>query len=180
MGTSPLARPSGCELDADTGSHRNCRKPVVHICQYCGRVDKYPSKIKAHLRTHTGEKPYKCEICGMKFAQRTPMRMHVRRHLDEKPYVCPEEGCDQRFVSNALLKHHQQTRHSAEKRYICPKGCGRFFASARNQRNHEARCSHNPERGYDFANDINEHLVSSDQEEEEAGEKEVRFAQIKY
>uniref|UniRef100_A0A183GD42 Zinc finger protein n=1 Tax=Heligmosomoides polygyrus TaxID=6339 RepID=A0A183GD42_HELPZ len=63
----------------------NRKKPVMHKCQYCGRVDKYPSKIEAHLRTHTGEKPFKCDICGMTFAQRTPMRLHVRRHLDQKP-----------------------------------------------------------------------------------------------
>ncbi|KJH44376.1 zinc finger, C2H2 type [Dictyocaulus viviparus] len=74
-------------IDIDSASPHNRRKPVVHKCQYCGRVDKYPSKIRAHLRTHTGEKPFKCEICGMTFAQRTPMRLHVRRHLDQKPLV---------------------------------------------------------------------------------------------
>ncbi|VDK52518.1 unnamed protein product [Cylicostephanus goldi] len=74
-------------IDVDSASPHNRRKPVMHKCQYCGRVDKYPSKIQAHMRTHTGEKPFKCEICGMTFAQRTPMRLHVRRHLDQKPLV---------------------------------------------------------------------------------------------
>ncbi|KHJ88586.1 zinc finger, C2H2 type [Oesophagostomum dentatum] len=159
-------------LDVDSASPHNRRKPVMHKCRYCGRVDKYPSKIKAHMRTHTGEKPFKCDICGMTFAQRTPMRLHVRRHLDQKPYICTVEGCDQRFVSGALLNYHQHTKHFMTKRYICLKGCGRFFASARNQRNHEARCFYNTEQAHDFGDAIYEHLVYNDQEEEEASENE--------
>ncbi|KAK6051491.1 zinc finger, C2H2 type [Cooperia oncophora] len=162
-------------LDVDSASPHNRRKPVMHKCQYCGRVDKYPSKIKAHLRTHTGEKPFKCDICGMTFAQRTPMRLHVRRHLDQKPYICTIEGCDLRFVSGALLNYHQQTKHFLTKRYICLKGCGRFFASARNQRNHEARCFYNTEQAHDFGDAIYEQLVYNDQEEEEASDHEVRL-----
>ncbi|KAK6017355.1 zinc finger, C2H2 type [Ostertagia ostertagi] len=145
----------------------------MHKCQFCGRIDKYPSKIKAHLRTHTGEKPFKCDICGMTFAQRTPMRLHVRRHLDQKPYICSIEGCDLRFVSGALLNYHQQTKHFLTKRYICLKGCGRFFASARNQRNHEARCFYNTEQAHDFGDAIYEQLVYNDQEEEEASDHEI-------
>ncbi|KAJ1356106.1 hypothetical protein KIN20_013752 [Parelaphostrongylus tenuis] len=160
-------------IDVDSASPHNRRKPVVHKCQYCGRVDKYPSKIRAHLRTHTGEKPFKCEICGMTFAQRTPMRLHVRRHLDQKPYLCTIEGCGLRFVSGALLNYHQQTKHFMTKRYICLKGCGRFFASARNQRNHEARCFYSTELAHDFGDSIYEHLVYNDQEEEEATDSEA-------
>lgn len=58
-------------------------------------------------------------------------------------------------------------------RYICLKGCGRFFASARNQRNHEARCFYNTEQAHEFGDAIYEHLVYHDQEEEEASDNEV-------
>ncbi|VDL84549.1 unnamed protein product [Nippostrongylus brasiliensis] len=134
-------------LDVDSASPHNRRKPVMHKCQYCGRIDKYPSKIKAHLRTHTGEKPFKCDICGMTFAQRTPMRLHVRRHLDQKPYICTIEGCDLRFVSGALLNYHQQTKHFLTKR---------------------------TEQAHEFGDAIYEQLVYNDQEEEEeASDNEV-------
>jgi hypothetical protein len=30
----------------DHASPHNRKKPVVHQCEFCGKVDKYPSKIK--------------------------------------------------------------------------------------------------------------------------------------
>uniref|UniRef100_A0A915CA52 C2H2-type domain-containing protein n=1 Tax=Parascaris univalens TaxID=6257 RepID=A0A915CA52_PARUN len=127
--------------NVDEASPHNRRKPQVHRCEYCGRVDKYPSKIKAHMRTHTGERPFECAICGMCFAQKTPMRMHVRRHLNQKPYVCDIDGCGQRFINGSVLHAHQKAKHFQRKRYVCMRGCGRSFAHSRNQRNHEKTCT---------------------------------------
>uniref|UniRef100_A0A914RX07 C2H2-type domain-containing protein n=1 Tax=Parascaris equorum TaxID=6256 RepID=A0A914RX07_PAREQ len=115
--------------NVDEASPHNRRKPQVHRCEYCGRVDKYPSKIKretfsvdilieAHMRTHTGERPFECAICGMCFAQKTPMRMHVRRHLNQKPYVCDIDGCGQRFINGSVLHAHQKAKHFQRKRWV--------------------------------------------------------------
>ncbi|GMT28058.1 hypothetical protein PFISCL1PPCAC_19355 [Pristionchus fissidentatus] len=128
--------------DVDQASPHNRKKPIMHTCEYCGKVDKYPSKIEAHMRTHTGERPFKCDMCGMAFAQRTPLRMHMRRHFGQRQFECEFDGCDAKFISQALLNAHQNSRHSSHRRFVCMKGCGRWFANGRNQRQHELKCTH--------------------------------------
>uniref|UniRef100_A0A915PLF5 C2H2-type domain-containing protein n=1 Tax=Setaria digitata TaxID=48799 RepID=A0A915PLF5_9BILA len=91
------------------------KKATIVTCEYCGVVLKHPSKIEAHRRTHTGEKPFQCQICGSRFTQRTPMRMHVRRHMGLTPYAC-SWGCGKRFVSNALKNAHELKTHMGAKR----------------------------------------------------------------
>ncbi|KAL6733002.1 hypothetical protein Aduo_003700 [Ancylostoma duodenale] len=100
--------------------NRGRRKPATIVqCEVCGVVVKHPSKIEAHMRTHTGEKPYECEICGAKFTQRTPMLNHVRRHLGQTPFVCGY-GCGKSFVNNAQKNAHE-LRHMGTKRVGPPR-----------------------------------------------------------
>ncbi|KJH44377.1 zinc finger, C2H2 type [Dictyocaulus viviparus] len=87
---------------------------TIVTCEVCGVLLKHPSKIEAHMRTHTGEKPFECDLCGMKFSQRTPMLNHVRRHLGQTPYDCGY-GCGKKFVNNAQKNAHE-LRHLGSKR----------------------------------------------------------------
>lgn len=130
--------------DVNEASPHVRKKPTVHQCEYCGKVNKYPSKIRAHMRTHTGEKPFKCEICGMTFSQKTPMRLHLRRHLNQMPFPCEMDGCCERFVSASLLKQHIEKKHLLKKKFVCRTGCGRVFSSAYNLRHHEKKCVNVP------------------------------------
>lgn len=41
-----------------------------------------------------GEKPCQCVICGKAFTQASSLIAHVRQHTGEKPYVC--ERCGKR------------------------------------------------------------------------------------
>ena len=56
------------------------RKFACHFCdKKFGRI----STLKAHIRTHTGEKNYQCKIegCNKCFAEKGNMEIHYKRHL---------------------------------------------------------------------------------------------------
>jgi hypothetical protein len=130
---------SGKKLE-DATPHKR-KKPTTKVCEICGLALKYPSKIAAHMRTHSGEKPYVCDICGRGFAMNTTLRMHIRRHLKQKMYHCTYPGCDKSYVNGALLNYHVQNRHSARRKFACLRGCGAMFYSNKEREKHETSCT---------------------------------------
>ncbi|VDN21582.1 unnamed protein product [Gongylonema pulchrum] len=93
---------------------RNGRQP--HTCSYCGKILPFASRLKEHLKKHTGEKTYNCKQCDKWFGNMAHLRRHFTIHTGEKPYKCSR--CSSRFGQKAQLDVHMRI-HTGEKPYVC-------------------------------------------------------------
>ncbi|XP_055541576.1 zinc finger protein 62 homolog [Wyeomyia smithii] len=87
-----------------------CNKDVARIpdegrneCNKCGKIFPRGRNLELHMRSHTGERPFKCDICGKAFVTNTTLKNHSRSHTNEK-LKCKE--CDKTFLFPSDLKRH--------------------------------------------------------------------------
>ena len=69
-------------------------KSKRHKCSQCAYSSDLLKDLVRHVRTHSGERPFKCEVegCGFAATQQSWLKSHTRVHTGERPFVCEVEG----------------------------------------------------------------------------------------
>ncbi|CAO4360915.1 unnamed protein product [Caenorhabditis nigoni] len=73
------------------GQHYRLHTNSVYACQHCGKRGRR-NYLMSHVRTHTGERPYRCDTCSKSFSDASTLRRHRLVHTGEKKYQCPVCG----------------------------------------------------------------------------------------
>ncbi|XP_075964589.1 transcription factor Sp3-like isoform X2 [Anarhichas minor] len=101
-----------CKESGGRGSGTGKKKQ--HICHIagCGKVYGKTSHLRAHLRWHSGERPFVCNwmFCGKRFTRSDELQRHRRTHTGEKKFVCTE--CSKRFMRSDHLAKHIKTHQN--------------------------------------------------------------------
>lgn len=85
---------SDCEFVSenheDLGKHTNVHINDSLFCKWqgCNKKDPHSTKytLQAHLRKHTGDRPYKCINCEKSYTRSDALNKHMKRHekIDEQ------------------------------------------------------------------------------------------------
>ncbi|XP_034044817.1 transcription factor Sp6-like [Thalassophryne amazonica] len=90
------------------------RRKHLHNCHIpgCGKAYAKTSHLKAHLRWHSGDRPFVCNwlFCGKRFPRSDELQRHLQTHTGAKKFSC--SLCPRVFLRNDHLAKHMRTHEA--------------------------------------------------------------------
>ena len=76
-------------------------------CPHCTKCYKTNGHLKDHIEIqHKLIKKYFCNSCNKKFGRISTLKAHIRTHTGEKKFKCRMEGCDKSFAEKGNMEIH--------------------------------------------------------------------------
>nr|XP_021195584.2 uncharacterized protein LOC110380051 [Helicoverpa armigera] len=98
-----------------------------HVCVVCSKAFTTKWNLKLHRWTHMSRsaKPFKCGLCKGAFIRHSEYVSHMNAHKSVRPYTCNYCGCQ--FIRKYNCQRHVR-EHEMAKKYVCKvPECGKSF-----------------------------------------------------
>ncbi|XP_068718456.1 zinc finger X-linked protein ZXDB-like isoform X2 [Montipora capricornis] len=114
------------------------REDKKNTCEECGKSFMKNWRLEEHLRSHTGERPFKCTVegCGKSYIRPFHLRRHMLSHSGQQPsFQCSFPGCLKTYNDKHNLKRHEQRSHDYP--FKCDyEGCDQAFKKSSQLKRH--------------------------------------------
>lgn len=130
LGNIPLSDLNSSGLKEESKIVVKQRRHGTHReCPYCEKKFNDGSKLKYHIYSHTGEKPFVCDVCQQCFNHPRPLKRHMLLHQG-KTIAC--HHCSKCFSDQKLLDIHLKYVGLS---FPCDL-CGNVYARKENLKSH--------------------------------------------
>lgn len=106
-------------------------KPFVCAHESCGRSFSRSDELSRHKRTHTGEKKFKCVVCQRRFMRSDHLTKHVKRHSKDRVVIAPHSGANRKLTPTTTYSHTSTTPVATHTLLSLPHPLNLFLSPAR-------------------------------------------------